>query len=125
MERIGLRRKCRSFPCPSGQPHTSCRGSLHPILEKNIGLIFTLGGNGSGPRDITLSSLEPFFDYRLEGIEQTMHSLAQVNHNGIYIDRLAAGKIGKSIVICLPLNSNLATDALNVLVPNIHQAFEF
>lgn len=99
--------------------------TIQDLLEKGIELIITIGGNGIGPRDITLSSLEPFFDYRLEGIEQTMHSIAQINHNGIYIDRLAAGKIGKSIVICLPLNSSLATDALNVLVPNIHQAFEF
>lgn len=94
-------------------------------LEKGIELILTTGGNGIGPRDITLTSLEPFFDYRLEGIEQTMHSIAQINNHGFYIDRLAAGKIGKSIVICLPLDPALANDALNVLIPNIHQAFEF
>lgn len=99
--------------------------TIQDLLEKNIGLIFTLGGNGIGPRDITLAALEPFFDFRLEGIEQAMHSIAQLNHNGIYIDRLAAGKIGKSVVLCLPLNSDLAIEALHVLIPNIHQAFEF
>lgn len=94
-------------------------------LEHDIELIVTTGGNGIGPRDITLSSLEPFFDYRLEGVEQTLHSIAQVNNNGFYVDRLAAGKIGKTIVICLPLDPHLAQDALNVFLPNIHQAFEF
>jgi molybdenum cofactor biosynthesis protein MoaC len=94
-------------------------------LEKGIELIITTGGNGIGPRDITLTSLEPFFDYRLEGIEQTLHSIAQINNQGFYIDRLAVGKIGKSIVICLPLDPVLANDTLNILIPNIHLAFEF
>jgi cyclic pyranopterin phosphate synthase len=94
-------------------------------LEQNIELIITTGGNGIGPRDITLTSLEPFFDFRMEGLEQTLHSIAQVNNSGFYIDRLAAGKIGKTIVICLPIDADLAQDALNVILPNIHRAFEF
>ena len=94
-------------------------------LEQNIDLIITTGGNGIGPRDITLTSLEPFFDFRLEGLEQTLHSIAQLNNNGFFVDRLAAGKIGKSIVICLPIDKALAQDALNVILPNIHRAFEF
>lgn len=94
-------------------------------LELNIELVITIGGNGIGPRDITLTSLEPFFDFRMEGLEQTLHTIAQVNNNGFYIDRLAAGKIGKTIVICLPIDEALASDALNVILPNIHQAFEF
>jgi cyclic pyranopterin monophosphate synthase len=94
-------------------------------LEQDIELVVTIGGNGIGPRDITLLSLEPFFDYRLEGVEQTLHSIAQINNNGFYVDRLAAGKIGKTLVICLPMDPNLAQDALNVFLPNIHQAFEF
>jgi molybdenum cofactor biosynthesis protein MoaC len=94
-------------------------------LEQDIELIVTTGGNGIGPRDITLSSVEPFFDYRLEGVEQTLHSIAQINNSGFYVDRLAAGKIGKTIVICLPMDANLAQDALNIFLPNIHQAFEF
>ena len=94
-------------------------------LEQDIELVVTTGGNGIGPRDITLSSLEPFFDYRLEGVEQTLHSIAQINNSGFYVDRLAAGKIGKTIVICLPMDAGLAQDALNIFLPNIHQAFDF
>ncbi|MCP4411329.1 MAG: bifunctional molybdenum cofactor biosynthesis protein MoaC/MoaB, partial [Gammaproteobacteria bacterium] len=59
-------------------------------LEQNIELIITTGGNGIGPRDITLTSLEPFFDFRMEGLEQTLHSIAKVKNNGFYMDRLAA-----------------------------------
>ncbi len=94
-------------------------------LEQSIELIITAGGNGIGPRDITLTSLEPFFDFRMEGLEQTLHSIAQVNNNGFFVDRLAVGKIGKTIVICLPIDVALAQDALNVILPNMHQAFEF
>jgi len=94
-------------------------------LEDAVELIITTGGNGIGPRDITLSSLEPFFDFRLEGIEQILHSQTQISKNGFYLDRLAAGKIGKTIVICLPLDAEIARDTLNLLIPNIHQAFEF
>ncbi|MCB0284159.1 MAG: bifunctional molybdenum cofactor biosynthesis protein MoaC/MoaB [Calditrichae bacterium] len=94
-------------------------------LENDVELIFTLGGNGIGPRDITLTSLEPFFDFRIEGIEQTLHSIAQMNNSGFYVERLAAGKIGKTLLICLPLDQSLAQNAMNVLLPNIHQVFEF
>lgn len=94
-------------------------------LEQDIGLIITAGGNGIGPRDITLNAVEPFFDFRMEGVEQVLHSIAQANNNGFYMDRLAAGKIGKSIVLCLPLDSNLAKSMLPVVLPNIHQAFDF
>lgn len=94
-------------------------------LEIDVELIITLGGNGIGPRDITLTSLEPFFDFRIEGIEQTLHSIAQLNNNGFYVERLAAGKIGKTLLICLPLDQSLAQNAMNALLPNIHQVFEF
>ena len=112
----------------SNQYNAPAEGHHHWLqdwLEQDIELVVTTGGNGIGPRDITLSSLEPFFDYRLEGVEQTLHSIAQIHNQGFYVDRLAAGKIGKTIVICLPMDPDLAQDALNVFLPNIHQAFEF
>ncbi len=93
-------------------------------LEAGIDLIITTGGNGIGQRDITLKSLEPFFDFRLEGVEQALYNLAQINNNGLYCDRIAAGKIGKTIVISLPLDQQLANDAMEILIPNIYQAFE-
>lgn len=93
-------------------------------LESAVDLIITVGGNGIGQRDVTLAALEPFFDFRLEGVEQTLYNIARMNNNGFFYNRLAAGKIGKSVVLCLPIDTLMAHDALNILAPNIHQIFE-
>ena len=93
-------------------------------LELDVDLIITIGGNGVGQRDVTLSALEPFFDFRLEGVEQSLYNIARINHSGFFYNRLAAGKIGKSIVLCLPIDVQMAQDTLAVLAPNIHRIFE-
>ncbi len=93
-------------------------------LENDVDLIITVGGNGVGQRDVTLAALEPFFDFRLEGVEQSLYNIARINNSGFFYNRLAAGKIGKSIVMCMPIDALMARDALAVLAPNIHQIFE-
>ncbi len=93
-------------------------------LEEGVELIMTCGGNGLGRRDITLGVVEPFFDFRIEGIEQSLYSVAREHHKGLFTQRLAAGKIGQTVVICLPLDGDMARSSLHVLLPNIQKAFE-
>jgi len=93
-------------------------------LEQDVELIITLGGNGVGRKDITINTLEPFFDFRLEGVEQSLLNRAQIVYDGFVTQRIAVGKIGKSFIVSLPLDEPLAREALALLAPNINALFE-
>ncbi len=93
-------------------------------LEKDVELIITLGGNGVGRKDITINTIEPFFDFRLEGVEQSLLNRAQIVYNGFVTHRIVVGKIGKSFIVSLPMDELLAREALALLAPNLTALFE-
>ncbi len=93
-------------------------------LEQDVEVVITLGGSGLGKKDITINTLEPFFDFRLEGVEQSLFNRAQIVYNGFVAQRIAVGKIGKAFIVCLPLDERLAREALALLAPNIRALFE-
>jgi molybdenum cofactor biosynthesis protein MoaC len=92
-------------------------------VKDGIELIVTSGGTGLGPRDVTIETLAPKFTRRLPGIEQALFQWGQGKIRTAMLSRLAAGVIGKTVVICLPGSTGAAGDALEVLLPGVFHAF--
>ena len=92
--------------------------------NEGIELIITSGGTGLSPRDITVKTLDPLFDKRLQGVENALHLYGQKNTRRAMLSTLAAGTIGNTLVICLPGSPGAAKDSIQVLIPEIFHAFD-
>jgi len=92
-------------------------------VEQGVELIVTSGGTGLGPRDLTIEALVPKFTRRLPGMEQALFQWGQGKIRTAMLSRLAAGVIGRTMVICLPGSTGGALDALEVLIPGVFHAF--
>ena len=92
-------------------------------VNDGVELIITSGGTGLGPRDLTIETLDQKFDYKIPGIEQSLHAYGRSKVKTAMLSRLTAGVINGAIVICLPGSPNAVQDALKVLIPTVFHAF--
>lgn len=86
-------------------------------------LIFTTGGTGLGPRDITPETIIPRLDSRLPGIEDQLLAYSRDRKATAMLGRPFAGRIGSTIVIGLPGSPGAVGDAVSALFPAITHAF--
>lgn len=93
-------------------------------LFQGFDLVFTTGGTGVGPRDITPEVTLPLLDKRLPGFERAMTqtSLAKTPH--AMISRAVAGVMGLSLVINLPGSPKAVRENLQVILPALKHAVE-
>ncbi len=78
---------------------------LKDLLEHerdNCNLIFTTGGTGIGPRDITVETVTPLLTKEIPGIMEFIRIKYGFNNPNALISRGVAGIMGKSIIYTLP-----------------------
>ena len=97
--------------------------TLRSWISNGIELIITTGGTGLGPRDLTVTIIEKFLESRLHGVEQALHAYGRGKVNTATLSRLCVGKIGNTIIVCLPGSPSAVNDGLDVLVPTIFHSF--
>ncbi|KAF5058116.1 putative molybdopterin binding domain protein [anaerobic digester metagenome] len=93
-------------------------------LNHGFDLVFTTGGTGVGPRDITPEATLPLLDKRLPGFERamTLASLAKTPH--AVISRAVAGTMGKSLVVNLPGSPKAVRENLAAILPALRHTVE-
>ncbi len=70
--------------------------------SKNYNIIFTTGGTGIGPRDITVETVKPLLDKEIPGIMEFIRmKYGSVKPNAL-LSRGVAGVTGKSLIYTLP-----------------------
>jgi molybdenum cofactor synthesis domain-containing protein len=93
-------------------------------LFQGFDLVFTTGGTGVGPRDITPEVTLPLLDKRLPGFERAMTqtSLAKTPH--AMISRAVAGTMGLSLVLNLPGSPKAVRENMHAVLPALRHAVE-
>ena len=93
-------------------------------LFQRFDLVFTTGGTGVGPRDITPEATLPLLDKRLPGFERAMTqaSLAKTPHG--VISRAVAGTMGASLVVNLPGSPKAVRENLLAILPALKHTVE-
>lgn len=78
--------------------------SLQTTIEKSnsCDAIFTTGGTGLGPRDITPQTVRPLLDYEIPGIMEHIRLKHAERLPSALLSRSLTGKRGNSLVYCLP-----------------------
>jgi molybdopterin adenylyltransferase len=80
-------------------------------------VLFTTGGTGLGPRDITVDTLTPFLEKEIPGIMDHIRlKYGSANPNAL-ISRSVAGMTGSTPVFALPGSVKAVSEYLNEIMP--------
>ncbi len=96
--------------------------TLKPLLTdlsliQKYDIIFTSGGTGVGPRDITPETTLTVLERRLQGYEQAMMTASLAKTPYGVISRAVAGTTGQSLIINLPGSPKAVEENLQPLLP--------
>ena len=100
------------------------KSKIIELVDKNkIDLIFTTGGTGLGPRDVTPEATAAIIDSRVPGIAEAIRSHGKERTPYAMLSREICGVRGKSLIINLPGSSKGAEESLQALFPGLLHAF--
>ena len=98
------------------------KGKLNELLDNTeVQVIITSGGTGASRRDVTIETVSPILEKKLEGFGELFRSLSyqEIGTSSI-MSRALAGVARGKVVICLP--GSLAATGLaldNIILPEI------
>lgn len=97
------------------------QAALMSAVEKDIGLILTVGGTGLSPRDITPEATQAIIEREVPGIPELMRTESmKITPNGC-LSRGICGTVAQSLIINLPGSQKAATENLSfALKPLAH-----
>lgn len=91
--------------------------------EMKLDIVFTTGGTGFGPRDVTPEALEEVNERDAPGIAEAIRAYGQERLPLAMLSRARAGLRGNTLIITLPGSPGAVTDGLNALLPAVLHAF--
>lgn len=92
---------------------------LNEALSAGADMIFTSGGTGVGPRDITPDVVRSLLDKEIPGIMEQIRVKYGNEKPSVLISRSVAGVIGQSVVFTIPGSVNAADDYLKEILKNL------
>jgi cyclic pyranopterin phosphate synthase len=93
------------------------------VDEHRIQLIFTSGGTGLGPKDLTPEATKPILDKEVPGISEAIRRHGRDRTPFAMLSRELAGFRKESIIINLPGSSKGAKESLEALFPGLLHGF--
>ncbi|MFH1288114.1 MAG: MogA/MoaB family molybdenum cofactor biosynthesis protein [bacterium] len=95
---------------------------LKKFINKRIALIFTTGGTGLGPRDVTPEATFEVIEKPLPGFSEAMRIQNLKNTPFSIISRGICGISKKTLIINLPGSPKAVKECLEVILPAIPHA---
>lgn len=92
--------------------------------ELKLDLIFTTGGTGFSPRDITPEATEEVIDRKVPGFSEIMRFSGFKNTKHSILSRGVSGLRKKTLIINLPGSEKAVRENLKIILPSIPHAIE-
>lgn len=93
-------------------------------FTQSYGCIITVGGTGIGKRDITVDTLEPLLERKLNGIMEAARAFGQRRTPYASMSRGVAGYIDRSLVLTLPGSRGGASESMAAILPALVHIFD-
>ena len=91
------------------------RETVYDLLNNGIDIIFTSGGTGIGPRDITPEVIDPILEKEIPGIMDAVRLKFGTNYPNSLISRSKAGIVKQTLVFTLPGSPKAVIEYFNEL----------
>ncbi len=95
---------------------------ISAAVSQNFDLIFTTGGTGIGPRDITPDVVKPLLDKEIPGIMELIRVKYGMQNPGAILSRSVAGIIANSLIYTMPGSPKAVKEYLDEILPTVEHA---
>jgi molybdenum cofactor biosynthesis protein MoaC len=96
--------------------------ALRELADRGVDLVFTTGGTGLGPRDVTAEVTRELIEREVPGIAEAARGHGQARTPFAMLSRGVAGTRGRTLIINLPGARDAVEDALDALLPGVLHA---
>lgn len=97
---------------------------LRQWADEGLEVIFTTGGTGLGPRDVTPEATREVIDKEVPGLAEAMRMENLKRSPAAMLSRALAGVRGKCLIINLPGSPKGVQECLEVVLPTLPHALE-
>lgn len=91
-------------------------------VNDDIQFIFTTGGTGLGPNDITTEAIKEIIGREAPGIAEAIRSYGQMRTPTAMLSRSVAGTINDTLIITLPGSTGGVKESLEAILPAVFHA---
>lgn len=91
-------------------------------VKEDVHFIFTTGGTGLGPRDLTVEAVKEILERDADGVTEAIRNFGQQRTPMAMMSRAVAGSIAHSMIVTLPGSSAGAKESLEAILPGIFHA---
>jgi molybdenum cofactor synthesis domain-containing protein len=96
---------------------------LRQLIQDKVDIIFTTGGTGIGPRDITPDIVKPLLDKEISGIMELIRVKYGKDTPNALISRSIAGVAGQTLIYVLPGNPKAVKEYTDEIFKTIEHSF--
>jgi molybdenum cofactor synthesis domain-containing protein len=96
---------------------------LQGSIDNKDDIIFTTGGTGIGPRDITPDVIKPLLDKEIPGIMEMIRVKYGMQFPNALVSRSIAGVAGKTLIYALPGNPKAVKEYTDEIFKTVEHSF--
>jgi molybdopterin adenylyltransferase len=90
--------------------------------DLSLDVVFTTGGTGLAPRDVTPQATLEVIDYQVPGLAEAMRAASLSKTPAAMLSRAVAGVRGRTLIVNLPGNPKGVRECVEVVMPAIPHA---
>ncbi len=102
---------------------TQLKSLLQRSIQNNDDIVFTTGGTGIGPRDITPDVIKSLLDKEIPGIMEMIRVKYGMQFPNALISRSIAGVAGKTLIYALPGNPKAVKEYSEEIFKTVEHSF--